>query len=277
MSGSPSNAAPGINAEGYATAQIDQEKKKETRHGQAKEDLGGTQESPEEHTAMGNGSRGATTTATPKTSSGEDLTLKAKADSMAQMQQQMSAVQISAEPTAPRDNLVRSQRASPGATHADGAKVELPGSNDPTTTAGPKHSSNIQVPEGSRARRYSSRLTRGPLSDGILLDGIPASQWQPPPETRGRLFGPLPTIKSTVEGQIAPHAAATPDTGILGGALPGFAPSQPTSQSSTSARPGSLTADEQNSAVLASERDQRYCEAHLATRKTAKNPVVLHK
>uniref|UniRef100_A0A8H7TNP6 Uncharacterized protein n=1 Tax=Bionectria ochroleuca TaxID=29856 RepID=A0A8H7TNP6_BIOOC len=93
-----------------------------------------------------------------------------------QMEQQISAALASLEPVIPpRGNLARFERDPSGVMQVDGGKLELPG-NTQTTTAAPEPLGNVQVPEGSRNTRYSSRLTRAPLSDGILFDGVPAAQ-----------------------------------------------------------------------------------------------------
>ncbi|CAG9951532.1 unnamed protein product [Clonostachys rosea f. rosea IK726] len=87
-----------------------------------------------------------------------------------QMEQQSSAALASLEPVIPpRGNLARFERDPSGVMQVDGGKLELPG-NTQTTTAAPEPLGNVQVPEGSRNTRYSSRLTRAPLSDGILFD-----------------------------------------------------------------------------------------------------------
>ncbi|KAK7223197.1 hypothetical protein V2G26_011200 [Clonostachys chloroleuca] len=248
-----------INVEGNATIRIDLEIKEETRQGQAEDTLGGTEKSSEEDTATGSGSRGATTTATTKASSGEDLTLKEMAESMDQIQQQMqqmqqklSAVQASVElARLPRGVFVRSQWTPPGAMQVDG--VELSG-NDQITTAAPEPPSNVQVPEGSGSTRYSSRLTRAPLSDDILFDGMPANQWQPPPEPESRAVSTPSTGQSTVEGQIAFAAAAVADASFLGGTLPDNARPQAAMQPSSTAPFRSLTAEEQEQVALASRK-----------------------
>ncbi|CAG9989441.1 unnamed protein product [Clonostachys byssicola] len=161
-----------INVEGNATIRIDLERKEETRQRQAEEALGGDQQSPEEDTAMGNGSRRAATTPIPKASSGEGVTLKQMAESMAQiqhqmkqMQQQLSAVQAYVEPAPPPRS----------------------------------------VQERSGNTRYSPRLTRGSPEHRPYRRGPPVNRFEPlaPPKFQAATVSASPTSQATFEEQIA--------------------------------------------------------------------------